>query len=117
MQIRFAYVADLEQFGKDDYWQTALEMLNREHGDCEDWSIFAKQALLPKYQPVLLYVSYTKPHQQPKAHISCVYNRGVIDNTGHFRVKAQMSLAQIAPLIIKRLDKKAMLYKYYVWEV
>ena len=45
VNISTTYMPDILQYGVDDYWATALEVLRSHNGDCEDYAI-AKYELL-----------------------------------------------------------------------
>ena len=75
MQARFTYVTDRELFGVVDRPQTAVEMLQREKGDCEDWAEVARALLAPVYEPYLFYVS-VRDKGEGKTHMVCVFSEG-----------------------------------------
>ncbi|MDP3920528.1 MAG: transglutaminase-like domain-containing protein [Candidatus Omnitrophota bacterium] len=45
MHRSFEFVQDAHLFGTNDYWQSPEEFWERRAGDCEDYALFAKQAL------------------------------------------------------------------------
>lgn len=61
---RIAYMEDIQAWGKQDYWATPLETLNKGAGDCEDFAIakyFALEQLgVPQSSMKITYVKSTK---------------------------------------------------------
>lgn len=45
MRKNFKFVEDADNFNKVDYWQSPKEMLENKKGDCEDFAVFAHEAL------------------------------------------------------------------------
>ncbi len=45
LKNEFRFVDDEKLFGRSDYWQSPEEFWNRKAGDCEDYALFAQQAL------------------------------------------------------------------------
>ena len=115
-KLYFTYKTDKENFGKEDYWQGAIEMLTNKIGDCEDWSIFFRKVLMAKYNATLFYVSYKDIKNELKAHISCVFDHGVIDNLGLFKIAKEDVFKVIAKKIINKLNKNGILYIYYIMD-
>lgn len=45
MKKNFTYRSDSRNYGKDEFWQSAEEMMGQKVGDCEDYAAFAKAIL------------------------------------------------------------------------
>ena len=45
MRKNFTFIDDRRLFGTEDYWQSPEELWSRREGDCEDYALFAKEAL------------------------------------------------------------------------
>jgi len=45
MKKNFTYRSDSRNYGKDEFWQSAEEMMEQKVGDCEDYAAFAKAIL------------------------------------------------------------------------
>jgi predicted transglutaminase-like cysteine proteinase len=88
---RIAFVDDMANWGKLDYWASPLESLDRGKGDCEDYAIAKYFSLLAT--------------GMPEAKLRLVYVRAMLDG----RPQAHMVLAYYAqpeaePLILDNLN-------------
>ncbi len=71
---QFPYQSDKSLWGQEDYWQTPLEFLGRNGGDCEDYVIskyFVLRALGLRNEN--LYLTYVKAVEQNVAHMVLSY--------------------------------------------
>ncbi len=63
MWRHFDFVRDQQQFGREDYWQSAAEILQTKKGDCEDFAIFAQEILKQNGVSAFILNLYgAKPH-------------------------------------------------------
>lgn len=71
---QLAFRNDLELWEQQDYWATPLEFIQKNAGDCEDFTIAKYFSLLelgiPNHKLRLMYVTVTKPNQ---AHMVLAY--------------------------------------------
>jgi len=75
---RVAYVSDQQQWGVEDYWASPVEFLQRNAGDCEDYSIakyFTLRAMGVDTDRLRMTYVNTLPDQKP--HMVLVYFEGV----------------------------------------
>lgn len=72
---KMTFVNDLDHWGKEDYWATPLQMLTRNGGDCEDYSI-AKYFTLRKMGIPAEYMrlTYVKALKLNQAHMVLAYH-------------------------------------------
>lgn len=84
------FVADQEQWGREDYWATPVELLAANAGDCEDYSI-AKYFTLKEMgvSEEKLKITYVKALKLNQAHM----------------VLAYYETPEAEPLILDNLDK------------
>ena len=77
----FAFEHDQRLFGKADYWQSPSEFLSRGRGDCEDFAVFAAEALKTHKIPAFILNIYGQRY----AHTICIFKLagkyGAIDGT------------------------------------
>ncbi len=65
---------DLDNYGQEDYWATPLELLGRNSGDCEDFSIAKYFSLTMMGVPVeKLRITYVMALDYQQAHIVLAY--------------------------------------------
>lgn len=85
------FISDAEQWGKEDYWETPLEMLVVNGGDCEDFSI-AKYFSLREMgvSNEKLRLTYVKAVELNQAHMVLTY----------------YSTPDADPLVLDNLDRK-----------
>ena len=84
---QFAYVTDIKQWGKKDYWATPEEFIGTQMGDCEDF-VVAKYFVLRKLGVAdkKLYLTYVKHIEKNVAHMVLSYfkkpssNPQILDN-------------------------------------
>lgn len=63
MWRHFDFERDQQQFGQEDYWQSADEILQSKKGDCEDFAVFAHEILKRNGQSAFIMNLYgAKPH-------------------------------------------------------
>jgi predicted transglutaminase-like cysteine proteinase len=66
--------SDMDNYGQEDYWATPLELLGRNCGDCEDFSIAKYFSLTMMGVPVeKLRISYVTALELQEAHIVLAY--------------------------------------------
>lgn len=71
---QFTYHDDFELLGADDYWQTPVEFIGHNGGDCEDYVIAKYLTLLDLgVDENNLYLTYVKATRQNKAHMVLSY--------------------------------------------
>lgn len=65
---------DIDNYGKSDYWATPLELLGRNRGDCEDFSIAKYFSLTMMRMPLdKLRITYVMALEYQSAHIVLAY--------------------------------------------
>ena len=66
MGSNYGYAYDLDQFGVNDYWESAEEMFRRKKGDCEDSAILMADIL--KKNGIVSELWYLASEKYPSAH-------------------------------------------------
>jgi predicted transglutaminase-like cysteine proteinase len=71
---RSEWESDIDNYGQEDYWATPLELLGRNRGDCEDFSIAKYFTLTMMGVPVdKLRITYVTALDYQRAHIVLAY--------------------------------------------
>ncbi|WP_250656315.1 transglutaminase-like cysteine peptidase [Alkalimarinus coralli] len=69
-----AFKSDIEQWGKEDYWASPVELLSTNSGDCEDYSIAKYFTLKAMGVPAEnLRITYVKTVKLNQAHMVLAY--------------------------------------------
>lgn len=101
---RSKFVSDQKNWGKQDYWASPIELLEKDAGDCEDYVIakyFTLKALgIPDKKLYLTYVKAIRLHQ---AHMVLTYFKTprsiplVLDNLNN-RIKKATQRPDLVPI-------------------
>lgn len=81
MRHHITYISDQKQFNKKEYWQTAEEVFKNRKGDCEDFSVLAKEVLVRNGFVCFILCTYGKNSttESLSGHAVCVTKwRGVL---------------------------------------
>lgn len=98
------YVSDQKNWGKQDYWASPLELLEKDAGDCEDYVIakyFTLKAL--GISDKKLYLTYVKAIRLRQAHMVLTYFKTpksiplVLDNLNS-RIKKATQRPDLVPI-------------------
>ena len=88
MWKNFVFEEDRRQFGREEYWQSPDEFMDTRRGDCEDFAIFANEALKRNGMTSFILNIYGSRY----SHTICVFSEngryGAIDGSKIIRSKS-----------------------------